>query len=247
MSAQRQLAVRAADAARDAHFLVFGVRPAVQHNQIVATPLALGQFAGADAGGVENFFGQFAEGFAGHIHAGERGVPVALPLGNAAGQTMHVAVAKPGQGAGGAFRRMVIASVVVHHHAHVVARGQAHDVHLQPAIRHRCGEKQPVALPLGDAACQAMHVAVAKPGQGAGGTFRRTVVAAVVVHHHAHVGARGQAHDVHLQPAIRHGRREKQMRLAVLPVFAHIQQGDLAAIVQPLFERVGINGCDGRG
>ncbi|MNL40307.1 hypothetical protein D3C87_1626490 [compost metagenome] len=159
--------------------MVFGIRPAVQHNQIVATPLALGQFAGADAGGVENFFGQFAEGFAGHIHAGERGVPVALPLGNAAGQTMHVAVAKPGQGAGGAFRRMVIASVVVHHHAHVVARGQAHDVHLQPAIRHRCGEKQ--------------------------------------------------------------------MGLAVLPVFAHIQQGDLAAIVQPLLERVGINGCDGRG
>lgn len=85
VGAQRQFAVGAADAAGNAHLLVFGEGPAVQHDKVVAPALAFGQFAGADARGVENLFGEFAKRFAGNVHACECGITVALPLRDAAG------------------------------------------------------------------------------------------------------------------------------------------------------------------
>ena len=62
-----------------------------------AAPLALGQFARADARGVENLFGQFAESLAGHVHAGEGCVAIALPLCDAPRQAVHVRVAQRGK------------------------------------------------------------------------------------------------------------------------------------------------------
>ncbi len=173
MSAQRQFAVGAADAARDAHLLVFRKRTAVQHDQVVAAALTFGQFAGADAGGVENLFGQFAEGLAGHVDARECRVAITLPL------------------------------------------------------------RQP--------ARQSVHVCVAQRGQCARSTRRSVVIAAVVVDDNAHATTRRKTHDVDFEPAVRHRRGVEEMGLAILAMFAHVQQRDLAAIVQPLLERMRID------
>ena len=173
VGAQGQLAVGAADAAGNAHLLVLAVGPAVQHDQVVATALALGQLGGADARGVENLFGQFAKGLARHVDPGEGRIAVALPLRDAAGEAIDPRVAQGAQ---------------------------------------RCRRTR------GD-----------------------VVLATFVIDHHAHVAARRQARDVGLEPAERHGRRIEQMGLAILAVFAHVQQRNLAAVVQPALEGVRVD------
>ena len=80
-----------------------------------------------------------------------------------------------------------------------------------------------------------MHIGIAQCGQTARGQGRHAL--AVVIHHEPDIFARRQALHVQLKPAV--GKRDavKQMGLTILAVLAHIEQGNLLAVVQPGFQR----------
>jgi hypothetical protein len=95
-------------------------------------------------------------------------------------------------------------------------------------------------LPRGCAALQHMHIGVAQGGQ-AFGRAQGHIGFAIVVRDHPHAAARHEARCVDLEPA--EGQRDavEQMCLAVLAVLAHVEQRDLAAVVQPGFEGLRID------
>ena len=79
--AQRQLAVRAADAAGDVHLAVFGERAAVDDDEILAGVAHGLELLRSHAGRVLFVLDQLAEGLARHVDAGIERVARALPAG----------------------------------------------------------------------------------------------------------------------------------------------------------------------
>ena len=100
--------------------------------------------------------------------------------------------------------------------------------------------KQGVACiaPRLSAALQHGNLPIAQRGKASGGAFCHTGACqiAAVVHHHAHLLARCQAGDFQLQSAVGQRRGIKQVRLAVLAGFAHVEQGNFLAVMQPGLE-----------
>ena len=103
--------------------------------------------------------------------------------------------------------------------------------------RHVHTREQHVArrLPALAAALQPVHIAVAQGVQALGGTLRHLTIVQVV-HHQAHRRIRRQAWRFDLQTAVRQVDCEEQVRLAVLAVLAHVEQGDFLAVEQPVLE-----------
>src|SRR5690606_23355790 len=95
------------------------------------------------------------------------------------------------------------------------------------------------------------QVAIAERAQPLARGLRQTVVA-IVVHHHPRPEAWNETPDLELETAVRYRGGEEQVALAELPRLAHIEQGELRAVLQPLRERGRIDrrghgGSSGRG
>src|SRR5271166_100558 len=89
-----------------------------------------------------------------------------------------------------------------------------------------------------------MDVAVAEPRETAFRLSRDTIV---IVEEHNPAGApRDEADDLGLEPAVRDVDREQRVTGTVLPLLAHIEEGDLAAIGEPSSHRRDVDGCGHR-
>jgi hypothetical protein len=146
---QRQLAVRAADAAGDAHLAVFGERAAVHDHEVLAGGAHRRQLLGSDARCMSLVLYQLAKGLTGHVDAGKERVAGLLPAARAAVEDIDVAVAQHLGALGGAGRNRIVATVA-QHETHRSVRNQARQAKLEPAVwqRHREEEMPLAELPV---------------------------------------------------------------------------------------------------
>ena len=138
--AQRQLAVRAADAAGDAHLGVFAERAAIDDDEILGG-LAHGlQVSRRHPGRVPLVLDELAERLARDVDASVERVAGALPRRRPSRQDVDVAVAYGLRPPGGALGNAVTA--VAEHEPHGLVRHQRRQARLEAAIGQRHGEKQ---------------------------------------------------------------------------------------------------------
>ncbi len=138
--AQRELAVRTADPARDVHLVEFGERAAVDDHEIFPRlPHGLERLRG-DARGVTLMLDQLAESLARHIDAGIERVAGLPPGIGTAFQHMRLGIAE----LLGARRRAGrdAAAVVAEHQPHGRVRHQGGQAELEAAVGQRDREEQ---------------------------------------------------------------------------------------------------------
>ena len=125
--AQHQLPVRAADAARDVHFVIFGEGAPVDDHEVFAGTTHGLQLQGGDARGVTLVLDKLAEGLARDVDAFIERVAGALPSRRPAGQDVHAMVAQCLRPLGGPLGDRVLAAIAKHHpdtpvrHEHIEA------------------------------------------------------------------------------------------------------------------------------
>ena len=139
MQAITQLAIRAADRARNGHLAVFVERTTVQQHQGFAPGLPIGQFGRTDMRRMAGFFHQFAKGLGRHMHAGEQPQARRLPAVGTALQNMHLLIAQRLQALRGTGSQFTALLVVDHQPDSQLGR-QASGFQFQAAI----GQMHPV-------------------------------------------------------------------------------------------------------
>jgi len=145
MNAIGQFRARTVDGAGNADLAVFGQRPAVEDDHVVAAVDARLDVGGFHAGSFVMQLDVLAEGLAGHIHARIHLVPGIDPRLQAAFEHRDIAVAVPGKRGRRAFGQALAA--VGHHDARRTARHQHGHADLELGQRHRGGQEH---MPLGE-------------------------------------------------------------------------------------------------
>ena len=139
--AQHQLAVRAADAARNVHLAVFREGPAVDDDEVLPGATHGLEVLRGDVRGVLLVLDQLAEGLARHVDAGIERVARALPRLRPSGQDVHVAIAQRlgplGCPAGDRFL-----AAIAQHEPHGRVRHQRRQGELEAAVGQRHREEQ---------------------------------------------------------------------------------------------------------
>ena len=136
-----ELAVRAADAGRNAHLRVLGPRPAVQHHDIVAALEHRIELGDADARRVVGVLDQLAERLARQIDALVDLITGRRPGPRAAGEQVQIRITHRSEPTDGARGQRIVA-FVVDDDARARARNQTPDHELEPAVRNRGREEQ---------------------------------------------------------------------------------------------------------